>query len=371
METNKNKKQKSNVVVTVVLSISCVFIGAIIMYSLFYFFPTKLSSVTNINKLEKEVTVTETGIADAVEKIYDAAVVVETYKNNRGISSGTGFVYKVEGDKAFILTNNHVIDGGDEVKVVFTNGNVEKTKVLGKDNFADIAVLQVDKSKIIKVAELGSSSKSRVGDTVFATGAPLANEYSWSVTRGILSGKDRMVAVSTDNNRGSDWIMKVLQTDAAINSGNSGGPLANSNGEVIGINSLKLAASGVEGMGFAIPIEDALSIATKLEKGDKIKRPILGVMMFDLSNAIYGQMGGVNVPEGLTSGVVVKEVENGSSADKGGLKPNDIIIKINDAKADTVARLRYELYKHQIGDKIKITLYRDGKLKDVNIKLNN
>lgn len=365
MEANKN----SGVKLTIIISICSIFIGAIIMYSLFYFFPTELSSVTNVNKLEKEVTVTDEGIADAVEKIYDAVVVVETYNNNRAISSGTGFVYKVDGDKAYIMTNNHVIEGGNKVNVTFTDGDTITTKIVGGDEYADIAVLSVDKDDIISVAEIGNSEEARVGDTVFATGAPLDSAYSWTVTRGILSGKDRMVAVSTDNSYTSDWIMKVLQTDAAINSGNSGGPLANSNGQVIGVNSLKLASTGVEGMGFSIPIEDALEFASKLENGEEIVRPLLGVSMYNLSNLQYAQMEGLKVPEGLTSGVVVAEVSDDSSADKAGLKPNDIIVKLDDEEVTDVATLKYYLYKHEVGDNVKISYYRDGKLKTASVKL--
>ena len=167
------------------------------MYGLFYFFPTKLSSVTNINKLEKEVTVNENGISDAVEKIYDAVVVVETYNNGRGIASGTGFVYKLTGNGyAYILTNNHVIEDGNEIYVTFTDGKRVRTNIIGSDSYADIAVLSVSEDAIISVAELGSSVDAKVGDTVFATGAPLDSAtYSWTVTRGIVSGKDRMTTV--------------------------------------------------------------------------------------------------------------------------------------------------------------------------------
>ncbi len=368
METNK---RKTNWALTIVLCLCCIVVGAVVMYGLFYFFPTQLSSVTNINKLEKEVTVNEKGISDAVEKIYDAVVVVETYEDNRAIASGTGFVYKLKDDKtAYILTNNHVIEDGNRVYATFTNGKRIEVDIIGSDSYADIAVLAVDKEDIITVAEIGSSTDAKVGDTVFATGAPLDSAtYSWTVTRGIVSGKDRMVEVSTDNSSSADWIMKVLQTDAAINSGNSGGPLANSNGEVIGINSLKLASTGVEGMGFAIPIEDALEIATKLENGEEIVRPVLGISMYDVRNTLYLDRYGIKLPDNVSAGVVIADVERGSCAAKAGLKTNDIITKMGDANITSVAMLRYQLYKYEVGDTVEITYYRNGKQSKVNVTL--
>lgn len=166
-----------------------------------------------IETTKKEVTVTDKGIAEAVEKVYDSVVVVECYYRNKLYSTGTGFVYKTSDDKAYILTNHHVIENGDDVKVVFTNNEKETATVVGSDAYSDIAVLSVDKEDIISVAELGSSENLKVGDTAFAVGAPLdSSTYAWTVTRGIISGKDRVVETSFN-------VMKVLQTDTAINSG--------------------------------------------------------------------------------------------------------------------------------------------------------
>ena len=276
------KKDKSNVLVYVVIFMVALGIGSVGMYYAIRYF--KPLSQTVVNKLEKEVTVTDNGIADAVEKLYDAVVVVESYQNGTMVSSGSGFVYKTEGEKSYILTNNHVISGASEVKVKFTNNRTETVKVVGSDEYSDIGVLSIDKDKIIKVAEIGKAADTRLGDTAFVIGTPLASEYSWTVARGIISGKDRLVEVNASNSSVASWVMNVMQTDAAINSGNSGGPIANANGEVIGITNMKLVSSGVEGMGFAIPIEDAVSIAESLIKGGKIERPMLGVGTLDVSN---------------------------------------------------------------------------------------
>lgn len=356
-EYTSSNKLRNYVIVLVAF-----FLGALGMFALVKYYPTTVTQ--NITKTIKDVTVTETGIADAVEKVYDSVVTVETYKNNKLYATGTGFVYKNENGKGYILTNHHVIESGSEIHVVFTNQTSVKAEVVGSDKYADIAVLNVASENIQAVAEIGDSSISRIGDTVFAVGAPIdSSAYSWSVTRGILSGKDRLVEVSLSNTSVSDWVMSVLQTDTAINSGNSGGPLANSNGEVIGVNSLKLASSSIEGMGFAIPIEDALDYAKKLETGEKIERPYLGVQMYNLSD-ILGQ-----VRTSLTSGVYVDQVEKNSPADKAGLKSGDIIVKIESNEVSSLAFLKYQLYKHNVGDTISITFYRDDEIKTVSINL--
>ncbi len=345
------------------------FLGALGLYLLLYFFPEPFVKTITEQVETKNVTVTDYGIADAVEKIYDAVLVVKTYKSKQLYATGTGFVYKKENGKAYILTNNHVIDSGDAIFVEFTDGHTVETKVEGKDVYSDTAVLSLEESSVLDVADMGSSENARVGDTVFTVGAPINSDtYSGTVTRGILSGKNRLVSVSTTSSR-NDMMMSVLQTDAAINSGNSGGPLVNANGEVIGITSLKLASTGVEGMGFAIPIETALKYAEKEEKGEAINRPQLGVSMRNLAEAIYYHYPMLNSLD-VDSGVYVESVTADSPAQEGGIKTGDIIIKIDDKDVDDVAYLRYLLFNHSVGDTMKVTVYRDGKNVDLTLTLN-
>ena len=355
---------------TIVVAIIAFFIGALAFYGVIKLFPTVV--LKEITKLEKKVNITDNGIAESVDKVLDSVVVVSTYKNNTKAASGTGFVYKKDGNKAYILTNNHVIEGGNTIKVTFTNDKEYEVNLVGSDKYADIAVLSIDSSEIITVAELGKSEDSRVGDTVFAVGAPLDNAYSWTVTRGILSGKNRLVEVSTQSARSSDWVMSVMQTDAAINSGNSGGPLANANGEIIGITSLKLVSSGVEGMGFAIPIEDATDYAEKIIKGEERTQPYLGITMVNVADAYYSRDYYAYLSKlNLTSGVLITKVESGSDAEKGGVKADDVIIEMDGKTITSLAYLRYNLYNHAIGDKVKIKVNRDGDLKELTITLNN
>ena len=365
---------KDNKIKTIVVAIVALFLGAGAMYGVIKLNPAVF--IKQITKLEKDVTVNENGIADAVDKIYDAVVVVSNYQENRNqtlqlVGSGTGFVYQTDNDKAYILTNYHVIDGGSEIHVSFTNGTQEKVTVEGGDQYSDVAVLSIDKDKIISVAEIGKSEESRLGDTVFVVGSPLADVYSWSVTRGILSGKDRMVEVSsTGSTTQADYVMSVHQTDAAINAGNSGGPLSNSNGEVIGITSMKLVSDGVEGMGFAIPIETALKYAEKIINNEAIVRPYLGVTMLTVTDAYYSREYFNLVNQlGIQTGVIITDVDSGSSADKGGLKAGDIIVKMGETDVTSLAYLRYELYNHEVGETVGIEYLRDGKRNTTTIKL--
>ena len=302
-------------------------------------------------------------ISKAVEKVYDTVVVVEVYdKNNNIVSTGTGFVYKKDKDKAYLMTNNHVISKGENIKVLFTDGTELDAEVVGSDTYSDIAVLSVDDSDKIVTAIMGESEKSKIGDTLFTVGSPEGSDYAGTVTKGILSAKERLVAVALESSTASDYYMEVLQTDAAINPGNSGGPICNINGEVIGITNMKLVDDKVEGMGFAIPIEEALNVAEVLEKEGKITRPKLGVSISTVSNKLelYYQSG-ILVPNDIEEGIVVVSVESGSSAEKAGLKKGDIITKLAGTKTADLAEFRYELYKHNPGEEIEVTYIRDGK----------
>lgn len=357
---------KVNKLLSTILIVIAFFAGAAGMYVLINYAPKSVQTI--INKSEKEVTVIETGIADAVEKLYDAAVVVGSYKNGQLSSTGTGFVYDSDEKYAYILTNSHVVNGATSVKVKFTNDEVVDVELIGDDSYTDIAVLKINKDKIIKVAEIGDNTTMRVGDTVFAIGAPLNDEYSWTVTRGILSGKDRIVTVNANNSSTTDWVMNVLQTDAAINSGNSGGPLANSNGEVIGITNMKLVSDGVEGMGFAIPIKDAIEYAKEIREKGKIVRPYLGISMIDSNETYALYKYNIRIDSTLTGAVIV-ETESKSPANLAGLEKGDVITKIGNYEVTSVAKLKYYLYKYSPGEKIEITYVRNGKTKNTEIEL--
>lgn len=363
------EKKKNTFLRNGIILIVTFLLGMLFLYGIFYLFPNVIGET--ITKVEKDVTVTDEGIADAVDKVYDAVVVVNTYINGEAYSSGTGFVFKTEDKTAYLLTNNHVIENADDVYVTFTDGTIVEAKVVGSDVYSDVAVLSVDKDYIISVAEIGSSEDARLGDTVFAIGAPLDSAYSWSVTRGIVSGKDRLVQVElTSGNTKTPMIVNTIQTDAAINNGNSGGPLANSNGEVIGITSIKLASSTIEGMGFAIPIETAIEYAEELISGHEVERPYLGVYMLDVTSAYYYREYYDIIREAnVTSGVIVTDFEDNSPAAAAGLEIGDIITKVDGHDISSSAYLRYYLYKHKVGEEMNLTIIRNGRERDISVML--
>ncbi|MDD2505390.1 MAG: PDZ domain-containing protein, partial [Bacilli bacterium] len=194
---------------------------------------------------------------------------------------------------------------------------------------------------------------------------------SWTVTRGILSGKDRLVEVGTGNSGVANWVMSVMQTDAAINPGNSGGPLANSNGEVVGVTNMKLVSSGVEGIGFAIPIEDALNFANQLINNKEIIRPVLGVGTLNITDTeVLKYQYGIAIDTSITSGAVVAYVQAGTPAAEAGLDKGDVITKFGKYDITTSAKLRYYLYKYSVGDKVELTYIRGTKKETTKINLN-
>lgn len=358
-----------NKIIYILTTILAFFLGVTGTIFVIKYIPTNTTTnkTTNGNQTVSNVNITETNtIKTAINEIYDAVVLVETYSNNSQISSGTGFVYKKDEEKGYIITNQHVVDSGNKFIITLTNGEEAEATLLGSDVYSDIAVLSINQTAVIQVAKLGESANSEIGDTVFAVGSPLGKEYMGTVTKGILSGKDRTVTVTSNNN---SMMLEVLQTDAAINPGNSGGPLVNINGEVIGVNSMKLVEDKIEGMGFSIPIELVTSLLDRLEKGEKITRPLIGVEMTDITNSYYLYTQRIMIPEEIEQGVVVIKTTTDYPAAKAGLQKGDIILGINDTQIKDSAHFKYLLYKFNIGDNVKIKYYRDGKVLETNMTL--
>ena len=360
--------KKNNMGTILILTILISFIvGALGAY---FILEATSSSNSTVLKNASTITLTESdSIYAGVEKVYDSVVVVEGFTKGQLSSTGTGFIYKEKDGTFYIMTNHHVISNVENVKIILSDSTVLDAKIKGSETYSDIAVLEVTSNKIKSVATLGESSKLRVGDTLFTVGSPEGANYAGTVTKGILSSKDRLVAVALTNNTTSDYYMKVLQTDAAINPGNSGGPICNINGEVIGITNMKLVDSTVEGMGFAISIEDALFYAEILEKGETIVRPYFGIGMLDISNSYNLWQNGITVPSEVKSGIAVLEVASNSPASEAGLKKGDIITELAGEKVASIAEFRYELFKHSPGEIIKVKYIRNGKEKTAEIKL--
>ena len=329
----------------------------------------------------------ENSTTQAVNKIKDAVVSVITYSANKQssvfgteesnsdtdnqqiASEGSGVIYKKNENDAYIVTNTHVINGASKVDIRLADGTKVPGEIIGSDTFSDIAVVKISSEKVTTVAEFGDSSQLNVGETAIAIGSPLGSEYANTVTQGIISSLNRNVSLKSED--GQAISTKAIQTDTAINPGNSGGPLINIQGQVIGITSSKIASNGgtsVEGLGFAIPSNDAQNIIKQLESDGKVTRPALGIQMVNLSNVGASDLRKLNIPSGLTSGVVVRSVQSNMPAN-GHLQKYDVITKVDDKEIASSTDRQHALYNHAIGDTIKITYYRNGKEETTSIKL--
>lgn len=267
-------------------------------------------------------------------------------------SSGTGFVVDKRG---YILTNSHVVSDGQTktVKVLFNDGTTTSGSVVWYDQSLDLAVVKVNKSNLVP-AELGDSDQVTVGDIAIAIGNPLGTDLRNSVTQGIISGLNRDVSTQSSNMSG------LLQTDASINSGNSGGPLLNQDGQVIGINTAKANA---DNLGFSIPINTAKTIVEKIVEGKTYVRPTLGISGLDVKT--YTSYTGQDLD--IENGIIVRSVKSGSVASKAGLKAGDIITKIGNTEIKTMNDLTKKLYSYSSGSKDTLTVYRNGKTIDLKI----
>ncbi|MBT2758210.1 trypsin-like peptidase domain-containing protein [Mesobacillus foraminis] len=288
-------------------------------------------------------------------------------QGNQESGSGSGVIFKKMDGSAYIVTNNHVIEGASKVEVSLYDGQKATAEVVGADALTDLAVIKIDEKYASHTMEFGDSSKLRAGDQVIAIGNPLGLDLSRTVTQGIVSAVDRGIEVSTS---AGEWELNVIQTDAAINPGNSGGALIDGNGNVVGINSLKITESGVEGLGFAIPSNDAVPIINELIETGQITRPYLGVNLADLEEipGVYLQ----SLPEDVQSGTMVTYVDPNSAAAKAGLKQQDVIVSINGENVDHSSDLRKYMYSNmKTGDKAELKVYREGKAVTINVSLSS
>ena len=289
-------------------------------------------------------------------------------------SEGSGVIYKKSGNAAYIVTNNHVVSGASAIQVLLSNGKQLEAKVVGTDSVTDLAVLKINGSMIKSVASFGNSDNIKVGETSLAIGSPLGSAYASSLTQGIISAKKREVPLTGSNGQATGNTATVIQTDTAINPGNSGGPLINLAGQVIGINSMKLASdsegTSVEGIGFAIPSNEVVKIINQLVKSGKIERPALGIQYVDLTNiAVSQQKSILKLPSSVENGVVVYTVTKNSPAENAGLKKYDVIVELAGKKISSQDEVKNILYSQKLGSTVSVKYYRDGKLKTGNIKL--
>ena len=363
-------------------------------------------SINNVSSSSTKTTTSKVSYSNtndttkAVEKVREAVVSVINYQSNSSsndlymqmfggnldnntnngsdsdlsiASEGSGVIYKKDGNSAYVVTNNHVVDGASQIEIMLSDGTKVVGELVGTDTYSDIAVVKIASDKVTTVAEFADSDKVTVGETAIAIGSPLGTDYANSVTQGIVSSLSRTVTMSNDD--GDTISTNAIQTDAAINPGNSGGALINIEGQVIGINSSKISSTSdsgsgnsVEGMGFAIPANDVVKIINQLEANGKVIRPALGITMANLSDLSTTTISRLNIPTSVTSGIVVASVQSGMPAE-GTLKKYDVITAIDDKDVSSITDLQSVLYGHSTGDSIKVTFYRGTDKKTETIKL--
>jgi serine protease Do len=306
----------------------------------------KIPQITNQDLDVSPVVEIAEQVGPAVVGISNRGIVKDFFGRTSVEERGSGSGVIIDG-RGYIVTNHHVIEGASEIIVSLADDSIVEAKLVGSDSRTDLAVLKIDpKGKKLPVAVLGDSTKLKTGELVVAIGNPLGIEFARSVTMGVVSATERTLTIGEEQ-------FSLIQTDAAINPGNSGGALVNRQGQVIGINSAKLVISGVEGMGFAIPISNARPIIEELIEKGYVSRPYLGILG-TVIDEITAQR------TGLPQGIIIRQLVQGGPAHQAGVKEMDIIIAVEGTEIKDFAQLNKIFDKHKPGDEITVTVDRDG-----------
>ncbi|MBA4602890.1 S1C family serine protease [Thermoactinomyces mirandus] len=322
---------------------------------------------TTSYQVNSKITQSVNNVGPAVVSVINLKTSGDFFSNEQvQQGTGSGIIFRKANGKALIVTNNHVIEGGSSFRVNISTDDGKhhevNAKLLGSDEYTDLAVLEIDDQYVSKVAEFGDSDTLKAGEPAIAIGNPLG--LGRSITVGVISSPKRTIDV------GGNMATDVIQTDAAINPGNSGGALANIAGQVIGINTLKISEYGVEGLGFAIPANEARPIIESLVKNGKVDRPYLGTSLVDLDQLPVYVLQDLQLPNSVREGVALAEVVKNSPAGQAGLQPRDVIVAIDDQKISNSSELRKYLYtKTEIGQKVTVTYYRSGQKKMADVIL--
>lgn len=363
---NKNKLFKIIVMVLIVVSLT---MNGFLAYKVLGS-GSSTSGGSNSNAKVEEVNYdVKSDLTDVIAKAKESSVGVAVYQRNELAGSGSGVVYKVSGKTVYVITNHHVIEGADTIEVVYANGENVKAELVGSDKYGDIAVLKMTVDFDVEPFKTGDSSLLDAGETVLAVGSPLGIEYAGTVTQGIVSAAERTISVDLTNDGNADWDMNVIQTDAAINPGNSGGALINAVGELIGITSMKYASDSIEGMGFALPINDAVNLVEEIIETGKVSRPVLGVSGISLDGYSSYELYMYRIETNLKQGIYVAEVEAGSAAAKAGIKKGDVITEFDGEEVESYKQFLGLLYSKKPGDSVKITINRSGKTSTSSVTL--
>ncbi len=362
-------KQKTfNTIVIIILSILTIFfiVNMVMISDVRSSLKNNGSSITNQSSIEISDDTTK-----VFKKVNESVVTVALYNNNRIISNGSGSIIEYKNNKAMIVTNNHVVSSShnNDIRVIFHDKKEVSAKIVGKDPISDLALLECKIDFKVTPIQIGDSDALQEGETVIAIGSPLDIEFKGTVTRGIISGVNRTLETDTNGDGVPDHAMQVLQTDTTINPGNSGGPLINMAGQMIGINTSKISMESFEGMGFAIPSNEAMNILKQLQEKGEVKRPTLGISYQAVSVIPEYARERFNIPSNLNEGIYIVEVVNGSVAHKAGLKADDIIFNIDGDNITSLSVFTSKLFSSKKGDVLKLKIYRDGKEKNINVTL--
>ncbi|AVL76326.1 S1C family serine protease [Staphylococcus ureilyticus] len=296
----------------------------------------------------------------------------ETQEAGKENELGSGVVYKKVGDSIFIMTNAHVVGDKKEQKITYGNDDYAIGKVVGTDKYSDIAVVKakVKSDSKVKPIKIGDSSTLVLGEPIIVVGNPLGVDFKGSISDGIISGLNRHIPVDINKDDQYDVLMSAFQIDAPVNPGNSGGAVIDRNSKLVGIASLKIDMDNVEGIAFAIPVNDAEDIAKQLEDKGEVKYPNTGVKIANISEVDEATKQSINLPEDVKKGVLVGDVKKDSLGEKSGLQKNDVIVELDGKALEDNLRYRQIIFNHKDDLKtLSAKIYRDGKEKDIKIKL--
>ena len=360
-----NKIFKITVLVLLIISLSC---NGFLIYKVVFEKGETLNSDNSASVKTVNVDV-KSDLTKVIETAKESTVGVAVYKHSQLSGSGSGVIYSTNGKTVYVVTNHHVIDGAQSIEVIFSNGKSVKAELVGSDQYGDIAVLKMTVSFNVTAFKTGDSELLDSGETVVAIGSPLGIEYAGTVTQGIVSANNRTISVDLNSDGKEDWEMSVIQTDAAINPGNSGGALINAAGELVGITSMKYSSEEVEGMGFALPINEAKNLIEEIMKTGKVSRPTLGISGVSLDGYSSYELYMYRIETDLTQGIYVADVERGSAASKAGIQAGDVITKFDGNEIKSYKDFLTKLYAKKTGDKVKLTINRNGSTSDITVTL--
>ena len=356
----KEKKWKKIIKILLVVAIVCSFaMNGYVFYNIITSSDDTTASVPNKGTVKEVNYDVKTDTTSVVDKVSDSVVGVVVYQN----TSNNIFGFN---DSS---SSSESQSGSGSGVVYDQTGKYVDAEVVGSDEYSDVAILRCQPSFDVSVIDLGDSDLLDKGETVLAIGSPLGIQYSGTVTQGIVSATDRTVSVDLNDDNVDDWDMNVIQTDAAINPGNSGGALVNMKGELVGITNMKFSDESVEGMGFAIPINDVITVAEQIRSNGKVSHPVIGISGVSLNDYSSYELQRYGVKVSVDEGIYVVKVTSDGAANKAGIQQGDVIVKLDGKDITTYKSFLTALYSHKAGDKVKVVVNRSGSEKTIEVTL--